>query len=147
MDAKIKALFVHYRDDPWQALKLALDPQLVETVSVPTCGEALGYLWNEDGPQVVFTDTQLPDGSWSDVITLARRAPGPISIIVVSPQVDVPFYLDAIERGAFDFVTPPFEPKALAHIVRCAAESSLSRRADLFGPRSKGVTAHYEGGR
>jgi len=147
MDAKIKALLVHYREDPWQALKLALDPQLVETVSVPTCGEALGYLWSENAPEVVFTDTQLPDGSWSDVITLARKAPVPSGVIVVSSHVDIPFYLEAIERGAFDFITPPFEPGVLAHIVRCAAESSLSRRADLFGPRSKRVTAHSEGGR
>jgi len=145
--SKIKTLLVHHREDPWQALKLALDPQFVETVSVPTCGEALRYLWSENGPQVVFTDTQLPDGNWSDVITLARRSLKPTNVIVVSAQVDVPLYLEVIERGAFDFVAPPFEPKDLAYIVRCAAESSLSRRADPFGPRSKGVTAYSEGGR
>lgn len=147
MKSKVKALLVHHREHPWQALKLALDSQLVETRSVPTCGEALGYLWSDDAPHLVFTDTQLPDGNWSDVITLARKAPMRTNVIVVSAQVDVPFYLEAIDRGAFDFVTPPFEPKVLAHIIRCAAESSSSRGADPTGSRSKELIADCQGSR
>lgn len=147
MKSKVKALLVHHREHPWQALKLALDSQLVETRSVPTCGEALGYLWSDDAPHLVFTDTQLPDGNWSDVITLARKAPVRTNVIVVSAQVDVPFYLEAIDRGAFDLVTPPFEPKVLAHIVRCAAESSLRGRAGPFGQQSKGLATHSQEGR
>ena len=147
MKSKIKALLVHHREDPWQALSLALDPQLVETRSVLTCGEALGYLWSENAPHVVFTDTRLPDGNWADVITLAHRGPKPTNVIVVSAQVDVPLYIEAMERGAFDFVTPPFKPKDLAHIVRCAAESSLGGRAGASGQQSKGSARHSQEGR
>jgi FixJ family two-component response regulator len=42
--------------------------------------------------------------------------------------VDTKFYVSAIERGAFDFVLPPFELGGLRHVVRTAGLHVRDRR-------------------
>jgi two-component system response regulator PilR (NtrC family) len=77
---------------------------------------------------LVFTDLDLPDGNWPDIVRLAKGAAEPVNVIVVSRLVDIPLYIRAIEQGAFDYITPPFEPADLAYIIRCAASNVLLRR-------------------
>jgi len=125
---RISAILVYDQSDPLGALKLALERQAVKTKRARNCREALRLLQGSSPPQVVFTDTQLPDGTWADVIHLAQGACAPVNVIVVSRLVDVKFYIRAIEGGAFDFIAPPFQPAELAHVVRCAAGNALQRR-------------------
>jgi FixJ family two-component response regulator len=93
---------------------------------------------------LIFTDSQLPDGTWADVVRLAGNARTPTSVIVVSRLVDVRFYLDALENGAFDFIAPPFEPMELAHIVQCGVANTLSMRGDRMrsGTLTGSIPAH-----
>jgi FixJ family two-component response regulator len=70
----------------------------------------------------------LSDGTWADVVGLAAKVPAPVNVIVVARFVDIRLYVDVIERGAFDFLAPPFVPSDLAHVVRCAVENVVSRR-------------------
>jgi DNA-binding NtrC family response regulator len=128
MEEKIKALLVQPRPGPFDALRLALEEQAVEIRTARNCGEAALCLWSERPPHLVFTDVQLADGNWADVLTLAARASAPVNVIVVAPLVDVSFYVQAIERGAFDFIVPPLAAPELLHVVRIAAENALARR-------------------
>jgi FixJ family two-component response regulator len=79
----------------------------------------------------VFTDVQLADGNWADVLTLASNATAPVNVIVVAHFIDMKFYIQAIERGAFDFIVPPFARLELQHVVRIAAENALTRRRKM----------------
>jgi DNA-binding NtrC family response regulator len=128
MEEKIKALLVQVRPGPFDALRLALEEQAVEIRTARNCGEAALDLWSDRPPHLVFTDVQLADGNWADVLTLASKASAPVNVIVVAPLVDVSFYVRAIERGAFDFVVPPLATPELLHVVRSAAENALARR-------------------
>lgn len=47
---------------------------------------------------------------------------------MVAPFVDVKFYVQTIERGAFDFIVPPFSGPELIHVLRVATENAISRR-------------------
>ncbi len=87
-------------------------------------------------PLLVFTDRQLPDGTWRDIVRLAESAHAPTSVIVVSRLTDVRLYVDAIEQGAYDFIVPPFEAAGLAHVVRCATAHTLDQRQKRFDPDS-----------
>lgn len=49
---------------------------------------------------------------------------------VVGKNKDTRLYLSTMKYGAFDFVLPPFEPEALTHVVRAAAENT--RRRNVF---------------
>jgi DNA-binding NtrC family response regulator len=111
-----------------EILQAALARHGVATERARTCGEALLHLWSERPPHLLFTDAHLADGNWADVLAVARKSPAPVNVIVVSRQVDVSFYVEAIERGAFDFITPPLADAELAHVVRSAAEDVRHRR-------------------
>jgi DNA-binding NtrC family response regulator len=124
----IKALLVQTRPDPSDALRFALEGQLIEVCTVHNCFEAALSLSSPCPPHLVFTDTQLPDGNWEDVLSFAARANAPVNVIVVSPHVDVVLYIKTMESGAFDFmVIPPSAPELL-HVVRVAAANIFARR-------------------
>jgi FixJ family two-component response regulator len=63
-----------------------------------------------------------------DVIKRAENAGSPVNVIVVGTNLDINFYLTALERGAFDFVLPPFEHEALDFIVQSALQNARLRR-------------------
>jgi len=77
---------------------------------------------------LVFTDTELRDGTWTDILAVAERAACPVNVVVVARVVDTRFYVEAMEAGVFDFIVPPFNATDLAHVVRCAADNVLARR-------------------
>jgi FixJ family two-component response regulator len=77
---------------------------------------------------LVFTDTQLPDGTWADILAVAEKAAQPVNVIVVARIVNTRFYVEAIETGAFDFLAPPFNATDLAYVVRTAMDNVVARR-------------------
>ena len=131
MKDHIRALIVKVRRDPVDALRLALEEQSIEVVTAKNCAEAVLALWSDCPPHIVFTETDLADGNWADVLTLAARACAPVNVIVVAPFADISFYVQAIERGAFDFIVPPLSDTELLHVTRVAAENAASRRRQL----------------
>ncbi len=130
MKHEILALVVH-SEDASSALKTALAGEPIEIHEVRTCKEVRDWLQGGNPPHLVFTDTALSDGTWADVVALAGRAHDPVDVIVVSHQTDQKLYIEAIERGAYDFITPPFAVSDLEHVVRCAAWNVCNRRESL----------------
>ena len=53
-------------------------------------------------------------------LPFARRMPSPVPVVVVSRYVDVDLYLDALEKGAWDYIVPPFRAADLAYVVNGA---------------------------
>lgn len=128
MKETVRALLVQARHDPLDALRMALEEQSIDIFAARNCAEAALALLSNCPPHMVFTEIQLVDGDWADVLTLAGKASAPVNVIVVAPFVDISFYVRAIERGAFDFIVPPLSDPELLHVVRIAAENALSRR-------------------
>jgi DNA-binding NtrC family response regulator len=124
---KVWALVVCGRGDHLISLRQILDP-LVKVSDVRTCEEAARYLEKPDPPHLVFTDTAMSDGSWLDVLKLAAKAPKPVNVIVASRAPDVRLYMEAMDEGAFDYVTASSLVPEVAHVLRSAAENVLSRR-------------------
>jgi CheY-like chemotaxis protein len=124
----ISALLLHELSDSLDPLKVALESQSVKTCWLRTCAEALPLLEEADPPHLVFTPLALPDGTWTDVVNLAVKAPRPVNVIVVARSADIGLYLDTISGGAFDFIVPPLTDDELGHVVRCALANVLGRR-------------------
>jgi DNA-binding NtrC family response regulator len=126
MNGRLFVLLVYDRPYPMEPLKVALRDLSVETCCVRTC-EELRRLLPQTQPDLIFTDTSLPDGSWVDVLSFVEKAESPADVIVVGIDKDMR-HVSALERGAFDFVLPPFERQALDFIVQSARHDMLRRR-------------------
>ena len=107
MQERIRALLVYDCAEPMESLQRALEEQSIETQRAKSCREANQILCGQQPPHVVLVAPRLPDGSWLEIVLAATRAPAPVNVIVVSEVVDIGFYLEAIQVGAFDFIVPP----------------------------------------
>lgn len=90
---------------------------------------------------VIITDVKLPG---HDGVQLLDRVIGLdplIPVILVTGHGNVPMAVDAMRRGAFDFLEKPYDPEALAAVVERAVEKrSLSLELRRLGaPRQQGA--------
>jgi DNA-binding NtrC family response regulator len=134
------ALLIHQNSDTLRQLKDALERQGLRVTQAESCAKAKRMLGGLKPAPLVFTDTELPDGTWADILAVAERAACPVNVVVVARVVDTRFYVQAMEAGAFDFMVPPFNATDLTHVVRCAADNVLTRRAAY--PRTIGLVQH-----
>ncbi len=130
MSENLFAILVHGQSGPFESLKRMLRELSVETYSVATCQEAASLI-PQCKPHMVFTESTVADGTWLSVFNSAEAADAPLSVIVVGTFPDTKCYLSLMERGAFDFVAPPFEREPLSFVVRSAALDTLRRRGVL----------------
>jgi DNA-binding NtrC family response regulator len=129
MTNSIKALLVHHNSETLATLKGALERQGMHIIHAQSRAQARRMLGGLDPVPLVFTDKQLPDGTWADILAVAEKAAQPVNVIVVARVVDTRFYVETIETGAFDFLAPPFNATDLAYVVRSALDNVTARRA------------------
>ena len=128
MTERAKALLVHQNSETLNMLKGALERQGIRIIQADSKAQAKRMLGGLNPAPLVFTDTQLPDGTWADVLAVAEKAAQPVNVIVVARIVNTRFYVEAIETGAFDFLAPPFNATDLAYVLRTALDNVAARR-------------------
>ena len=101
---------------------LELDDHSVETAED---GKTALDLLRDRPYSLLITDLHLPDLDGRDLLAAARHGKTPVSVIVLTGYGDTQVALDAMRGGADDFVTKPFEPDHLRHLVH----KVLDRRA------------------
>ena len=78
--------------------------------------------------QVIFTEAILPDGTWRDVVDLARRVTHPPAVIVTDASADARFWAEVLNLGAYDLIAQPFATAEVRRILSYAC-SRLSDKA------------------
>jgi len=135
MRGKVTALLIFHQTKPYSDVEAALEKLSVRSGRAQSLAQAGDVLSRVNPPLLVFTESELPDGNWADVVSLSARASSPVSVIVVGQEIDTRLYGSVIEVGAFDFIAPPFDALDLAHVVRCAADNALARRQAVTNSR------------
>lgn len=72
--------------------------------------------------EVVLADLMMPDGSGLDVVTVAKEVSPDTEVIVMTAHSTVETAIEAMKRGAYDFVTKPFKTAELRALVAKAFE-------------------------
>jgi two-component system, NtrC family, response regulator PilR len=124
---RVYALLVHDRPEPCQALKPVLRHLGVDTFSISGCADA-SLLLEQTHPHLIFTDTQLPDGTWIDLVNLADGAAFPTCVILVGPSKNPEMFQAALNYGAFSFISPPFDAETISQILSQALTQVFTRR-------------------
>ena len=73
---------------------------------------------------LVLTDLMMPDGSGLDLLTIAKERSEETEVIVMTAHSTVETAIEAMKRGAYDFVTKPFATSEVKALVRKAFEKS-----------------------
>ena len=80
---------------------------------------------------VVLTQSSFPGGNWLDVLHLVREVPREVRVIVTDPHADERLWAEALNLGAFDVVTQPFEEFEVRRIVQNACTRMVSAGAAM----------------
>ncbi|MEZ4302818.1 MAG: sigma-54 dependent transcriptional regulator [Polyangiaceae bacterium] len=94
---------------------------------VTAAGARMGIEAIRQNPQpfpLIVTDLLMPDGSGMDVLTAAKERTQATEVIVITAHSTVETAIEAMRRGAYDFVTKPFSPAELGALAAKALEKS-----------------------
>lgn len=122
MNQAPSALVVNEDANILQQLRGVLEGQQVVTRCVRTCQEAKAALSLEQLPDIIFAGTSFDDGTWRDVLNIARQVNPRMAVVITTRLADIRLYLDAMEEGAADYIVPPFAAYDVAHVVRSAIQ-------------------------
>ena len=95
---------------------------------VQTCRQALASI-RAGNISVLICETDLPDGSWKDVLSGLAAETAPPPLIVASRLADERLWAEVLNLGGYDVLSKPF----LAGEVLWAVESAHRRRKQVLG--------------
>ncbi|WP_369600680.1 sigma-54 dependent transcriptional regulator [Hahella sp. SMD15-11] len=115
---------VIFIDDDAPIRKAVQQTLMLEGWSTRTFGqpqEALRQI-NRDWRGVVVTDLSMPDMDGMAVLEAVAQTDGEIPVILVTGHGDISVAVEAMRRGAYDFIEKPFTNERLVDTVRRALE-------------------------
>jgi DNA-binding NtrC family response regulator len=116
--------------DDEEAMRTVLESRLggwgLKVVSAPDLATAQSAL-EKLAPQIVISDVMLPDGSGADLLdrlgTRSRETP----VILITAHATVDLAVEAMKRGALDFLTKPLDYARLSRAIEAAQAALRSR--------------------
>jgi len=107
----------HTREGLQQALEEHYD------VSVASSADEAFNLMDAQEPDVIVTDLRMPGKSGLKVIDKALALPGKPVVIMVTAYGNIESAVEAMKRGAFDFLTKPVNLEKLEILIQRALKS------------------------
>jgi len=111
------------------------DPFVLESVSsilsahhyaVISCGharEAMDMVC-DNSIDVVLTDIKMPDISGLELLDTIHKLNPQLPVILMTAYADLDVAVDAVKKGAFDFIIKPYHPDYLIHAIRKSLQFS-----------------------
>jgi two-component system KDP operon response regulator KdpE len=126
--APLKVLIVDDEPPIRKLLRMGLTAQGYDILDAPNGKTALELLKNK--PDLVILDLGLPDIQGLELLTLIRARLEGVPIIVLSSRGDEAGKVDALDRGADDYVTKPFGMDELLARMRAALRHQLQAHGE-----------------
>jgi DNA-binding NtrC family response regulator len=82
---------------------------------------------------LIITDLKMPGKSGMDVLALSLKVNASIPVIMVSAFGSIEAAVDAMKKGAYDFIAKPFNPDELLQVARKALSVSRKNK-ELLSP-------------
>ncbi|HRH46099.1 MAG TPA: sigma-54 dependent transcriptional regulator [Pyrinomonadaceae bacterium] len=121
-------------DDPVlrKLLPLQLSAEDFEISTVADGQEVLNALREEDF-DVILLDVNLPEISGLEILATIRQTEDSPEIIMLTADLSLQTGVEAMRRGAFDYITKPAAPELIEAIIRKALEKhSLVKQNQLL---------------
>jgi DNA-binding NtrC family response regulator len=106
--------------------RLGLDP-----ISASNASEAKETL-QQDKAGLVFCDRHLADGSYREILNIARSSPDKVRVVVTSKHADWDEYLEAMRLGALDVIAWPCRATDVEWMVIQAKRDERTRSKELL---------------
>ena len=101
-------------------------------LGVASGSEAVARLRNGERVDLVLTDWRLPGADGLAVLDAAKSLDATLPVIVMTAFGSIETAVDAMKRGAEDFITKPVDPDLLRLLVARGIERRLQKRESLL---------------
>lgn len=97
---------------------------------------------------LILADLMMPDGSGLDVLSFARETAIETEVIIMTAHSTLETAIEAMKRGAYDFITKPFSNSELRALVakafekRSLVEENVRLKAQVDRHQPKGLIGH-----
>ena len=100
----------------------------VKAIADPTLATSLLH---KNWPGVVVTDMYMPGLSGMDLLEFIQNLDPELPVIMITGHGDIPMAVDAVKRGALDFLQKPLQPAELLALL----EKHLPKRKAVIEQR------------
>ncbi|MBW1814522.1 MAG: response regulator, partial [Deltaproteobacteria bacterium] len=128
----INVLVIDDEKDIRDGVERILTRMNCSVIKAPRGEEGLKILEKEK-VSIVLLDMKMPGMDGMEVLGLIRKLDESILVIVITGFATVETAIEAMKRGAYDFIPKPFEPDQLRIVINRAVERiRLTKEAELL---------------
>jgi putative two-component system response regulator len=106
-------------DDPFvlESVSKILSDHRYSVVSCSHAREAMDLV-RENSIDVVLTDVKMPDITGLELLDNIHKFYPQLPVILMTAYADLDVAVDAVKKGAFDFIIKPYHPDYLIHSIK-----------------------------
>jgi two-component system, NtrC family, response regulator AtoC len=127
-----RILIVEDKDSLRSMLEEMLRAEKLDVRGFGTGSQAVEFLKSGEPVDLVLTDWRLPGADGLAVLDTARALDPTLPVIVMTAFGSIETAVDAMKRGAEDFITKPVDPDLLRLLVSRAIERRVRERETLL---------------
>jgi DNA-binding NtrC family response regulator len=136
-----RALIAEDNDDMRDLLQEVLEDAGYETFVAANGRQALAHIEKESEViDLVITDVRMPEMTGEELLAKARELRAEAPVIVITAFGSVEQAVGMVKAGAFQYMTKPFENRAILRLVEEALERSAAQREQARLRRAKPAT-------
>jgi two-component system, NtrC family, nitrogen regulation response regulator NtrX len=126
-----RVLVIDDEDAIRKSLRMVLEYEGYEFLEAASGPEGLEILKRES-PDAVILDIKMPGMDGLEVLQSARGRDAQIPILMISGHGDIPTAVEAIHKGAYDFLEKPLESQRVLTSLRNAIERTRLRTENIL---------------
>ncbi len=119
------ALIVDDEPDIRELLEITLNRMNIRTACAENIAQAKALL-KQESCDLCLTDMKLPDGNGLELVDFIQTLSAPIPVAVITAHGNMESAILAMKKGAFDFVSKPFDLPGLRLLINNALKLSDS---------------------
>jgi two-component system, NtrC family, response regulator PilR len=116
-----------------EILEMVLRDEDMDVLKTRSSREALAMLQNQE-VDVVISDIRMPDFSGVELLREAKQVAPQTVFIMITAYAGTETAIEALQYGAYDYITKPFKMDDLRSIVHRALEQKDSRKPQAPNP-------------
>ncbi len=124
-------LIVDDEKDMLQLLKRSLEPELDCNADTAGSGKQALHLLRSKSYDLVLADIKMPEMDGLELLECIKRDTPGLTVVMITAYGRIELAVEAMKRGAYDFITKPFELDALVLRLEKALERSRLIKENL----------------
>ena len=128
---KASLLIVDDEQDMLKLLKRSLEPELVCRVQTASSGEKALQMLTTNAFDLVLADIKMPGMTGLELLDAIKKDTPDLTVVMMTAFGHIQMAVEAMKRGAYDFITKPFDLDALVLRLEKALERSRLLRENM----------------